>query len=575
MSQKIQNARDVIFYERLFLRKSREDKQANVNSVYANNGHNYASPEDEVAASILEQDPRGEFTRGDHDDDDDDDSPGGGAGAAGGGGSGSGRGTASPTPPEPESDDDDVQEVIPQHRYDITVSGFQLLGLHTTTSTAPRVIESKNPRQALTGPHSKEWHKAMDAEIKALESRDTWPSHLVRILLAIAAARHLPLRQIDVKNAFLYALVDVEQPHTYGEGDSCVCQLRKSLYGIKQAPRLLQQYLHNILLEIGFKQLPRDFRGEYILLMVYVDDLLYTGSSNELLEQFKKNLAGRVDITCNHDVKQFLGLNISYSPEAIHLSAAMYVEELGKRFNIAPAPLSTPYRTPGPNHKPDNKALSPARLHTYQQQLGCLLFASVTCRPDLSYIASQLAQYSRKPTTDNLLDLPRALQFFISTPNVGLCYSTIPTSSFNLIGYKDADHVADPDNRRSRTGFLFRFEPSGPISWNSQKQELVALSSAEAEFIAATAAIREGLYLQELLQEAKIPASANFRLYCVNQSATRIANKPGFVNRTKHIAMRYFFVKEEVDKGKVDLTYCATSDMAADFFTKRLSRQQY
>ncbi|CAI7767077.1 unnamed protein product [Closterium sp. NIES-53] len=493
------------------------------------------------------------------------------------------------------------------------------------------------------GPHSKEWRKAMDAEIKALESRDTWvlvdretikgrrilsgkwvfrvktaadgtterfkarwvvrgyeqrhdidfdqtfapvSRHTsIRILLAIAIARHLPLRQIDVKNAFLYALVDaiiyVEQPHTYGEGDSRVCQLRKTLYGIKQAPRLWEQYLHNIMLEIDFKQLPhdprmyrRDFRGEYILLMVYVDDL-YTGSSNELLEQFKKNLTGRDGITCNHDMEQFLGLNISYSPEAIHLSAGKYEKELGKRFNIALAPLSTLYHTPRPNHKPNNKALSPAELHTYQQQLGYLLFAFVTCRPDLSYITSQLAQYSRKPTTENLLDLQRALQFFISTPNFGLCYSTIPTSSFNLIGYVDDDHAADPDNRWSRTGFLFRLEPSDPVSWNSQKQELVALSSAEAEFLAATVAVREGLYLQELLQEAKIPASPNFRLHCDNQSAIRIANKPGFVNRTKHIALRYIFVKDEVDKGKVDLTYYPTGDMAADFLTKKLSRQHY
>ncbi|CAI7771583.1 unnamed protein product [Closterium sp. NIES-54] len=269
-----------------------------------------------------------------------------------------------------------------------------------------------------------------------------------------------------------------------------------------------------------------DFRGEYILLTVYVHDLLYTGSSNELLEQFEKNLAGQIDITCNHDVKQFLGLNISYSPEAIHLSAAKYAEELGKRFNIALASLSTPYRTPGPNHKPDNKALSLAGLQTYQQQLGCLLFASITCRPDLSYIASQLAQYSRKPTAENLLDLKRALQFFISTPNVGLCYSTVPTSSFNLTGYVDADHAADPDNRRSRTWFLFRLEPTGPISWNSQNQELVALSSAEAEFIATTAAVHEGLYLLELLQDAKIPSSATSRQHCDNKSAIRIANNP-------------------------------------------------
>ncbi|CAI7914664.1 unnamed protein product [Closterium sp. NIES-53] len=159
-------------------------------------------------------------------------------------------------------------------------------------------------------------------------------------------------------------------------------------------------------------------------------------------------------------------------------------------------------------------------------------------------------------------------------PNVGLWYSTVPTSSLNLIGYVDADHAADLDNRRSRTSFLFRLEPSGPISWNSQKQEMVALSSADAEFIAATSVVREGLYLQELLQEAKIPASPNFRLHCDNQSPIRIENKPGLVNHTKHIALRYFFIKDEVDNGKVDLTYCPTGDMVADFLTKRLSRHQ-
>ncbi|CAI7865593.1 unnamed protein product [Closterium sp. NIES-53] len=339
-------------------------------------------------------------------------------------------------------------EFIPHNRHDSTISGLQLLRLHTTTSTAPRVIEPKNLRQALTGPHSKEWREAMDVEIKALESCDTW------VLVNRAA----------IKGRRILSGKWVFRMKTAADG---TIERFKARWVV---PSLYQQYLHNILLEIGFKQLPhdpgmyrRDFRGEYILLTVYVDDLLYTGSSNELLEQFEKCLAVRVDITCNHDVKQFLGLNISYSPEAIHLSAAKYAEELGKRFNIAPAPLSTPYRTPGPNHKPDNKALSPARPHTYQQQLGCLLFASITCRPDLSYIASQLAEYSHKPMAENLLDLQRALQFFISMPNVGLCYSTIPTSSFNLIGYVDADHAADPDNRRSRTSFLFRLEPSGPV----------------------------------------------------------------------------------------------------------------
>ncbi|CAI7802829.1 unnamed protein product [Closterium sp. NIES-53] len=276
ISQKFTKLRDVIFYERLFLGKFREDERTNANRIYASDGHSYPTPEDEAAAAILEQDTRGEFTgdRRSNDDDDEDPSRGGFGGAGGSGG-----GAAAP-PPEPESDDDDVQEVIPQHRHDSTVSGLQLLGLHTATSTAPRVIEPKNPCQALTGPYNKEWREAMDVEIRARESRDQ------------------------------------------GEKD----------------------------------------------------------------------------------------------------------------------PL---------------------------WQMGL-----------------------------------------------------------------------------------------------------------QPESNAATAAVREGLYLQELLQKAKIPSSPTFRLHCGNQSAIRIANKPGFVNRTKHIVLRYFFVKDEVDKGKVDLTYCPTGDMAADFLTKRLSPRE-
>ncbi|CAI7783869.1 unnamed protein product [Closterium sp. NIES-53] len=240
-----------------------------------------------------------------------------------------------------------------------------------------------------------------------------------------------------------------------------------SLHTIKQAPRLWQQHLHKILLEIGFTQLthspglyPLHFNGDYILLTVYVDDLLYTGTCNKLLNQFEEILAQRVDITINHNVKQFLGLNITYAPQAIHLSASKYAEQLGEHFKILPAPLSTPYRNPSADYKLDNKTPSPTGLQMYQQQLGCLLFASVTCRPNLSYIANQLAQYSRKPVAENQLDLERTLQYFISTPDIGLSYSTLTTTSFNLNSYVDADHAADHANRRSRSGFFFCLEPT-------------------------------------------------------------------------------------------------------------------
>ncbi|CAI7782167.1 unnamed protein product [Closterium sp. NIES-54] len=264
-----------------------------------------------------------------------------------------------------------------------------------------------------------------------------------------------------------------------------------------------------------------------------------------------------------------------WSTTSIHLSAAKSAETLAKKFAIAPINLTTPFRTPPPNHKPDTTPFSVEDHRLYQQQLGCLLFAAVTCWPDLSYVTSQLAQYLKRPEGENLLDLRRALQYFVSTPDVGLTYEANLTATLQLHGYVDADHTRDIDNRRSHTGFIFQLQPAGLIYWNSPKQELIALLSAEDEFIAASAAVREGMYLMELLQEAKVTMNGHFTLLCYNQSSIKIVNKPGFVNRTKHIALRYFFVKDEIDKGKVKLTYCPIGDMAADLLTKKLPLQKF
>ncbi|CAI7854485.1 unnamed protein product [Closterium sp. NIES-54] len=137
----------------------------------------------------------------------------------------------------------------------------------------------------------------------------------------------------------------------------------------------------------------KESRGKFILLDAYVDDLLYTGDNMELLDQLDANIKEKLEVTINHNVTQFLGLNITQSATSIHLSAAKYAETLAKKFVVALINLTTPYRTPHPNHKPDTTPLSIEDHRLYQQQRWCLLFAAVTCRPDLSYVASQLTQY--------------------------------------------------------------------------------------------------------------------------------------------------------------------------------------
>ncbi|CAI7858962.1 unnamed protein product [Closterium sp. NIES-54] len=355
--------------------------------------------------------------------------------------------------PDPEDGDEAAYpEDTTLPRY--TQSGLQILGLVIAVHGTDTPKEPSTVQQALGGEHKEKWHEAMDKELKALQERNTrkvvpigvarnktiltgkWVFRVktkadgtidkfkarwvvrgfdlehgrdftetfapvsrhtsLRILLAVAAMKKKKLRQIDVANAFLYAPVDaeiyVELPHgSHGEPNQ-VCQLQKSLYRIKQAPRLWQQYLHAWLTRIGFKQLPHDqgmYRlskdDDYILLIVYVDDLLYIGSTDNVTTWFEGELGKDLTLTVSSTITQYLGLNIQEGEDAIYLNAAKYADTIAKRFALTPTTISTPYRYTAGKNKIESAPLKPAGIRNYKRKLGCILFAAVTCRPDLSY----------------------------------------------------------------------------------------------------------------------------------------------------------------------------------------------
>ncbi|CAI7911525.1 unnamed protein product [Closterium sp. NIES-54] len=337
--------------------------------------------------------------------------------------------------PDPEDGDEAAYpEDANLPRY--TQSGLQILGLVTAVQGTTTPMEPATVQQALGGEHKEKWREAMDRELKALEERNTWkvvPINVarnktiltgkwvfriktkadgtiekfkarwvvhgfdqehgrdftetfapvsrhtsLRILLAVAAMKKKKLRQINVANAFLYAPVDaeifVELPHgTYGEPNQ-VCQLLKSLYGIKQAPRLWQQHLHARLTRIGFKQLPHDqgmYRlsknDDYILLIVYVDDLLYIGSNDGITTWFEGEMQQDLTLTVSSTVTQYLGLNVREEENTIYLSAEKYADTIAKRFALTPTNISTPYRYTAGNNKEGSALLKPAGIRNYQR----------------------------------------------------------------------------------------------------------------------------------------------------------------------------------------------------------------
>ncbi|CAI7819226.1 unnamed protein product, partial [Closterium sp. NIES-54] len=332
--------------------------------------------------------------------------------------------------PDPETGDEaayPADATLPRY----TQSGLQILGLVTAVHSTEIPKEPAAVQHALGGEHKEKWREAMDKDLKALEERNTWKvvpigvarnktvltgkwvfrvktkadgtidkfkarwvvrgfdqehgrdftetfapvsRHTsLRILLAIAAMKKKKLRQIDVANAFLYAPVDaeifVELPHGSHREPNQACQLQKSLYGIKQAPRLWQQYLHARLTRIGFRQLPHDqgmyqlTKGtDYILLIVYVDDLLYIGSTNNVSTWFEGESQKDLTLTVSSTVTQYLGLNIQEEEDAIYLNATKYADTIAKCFSLTPTTISTPYRYTAGNNKEGSAPLKPAGI---------------------------------------------------------------------------------------------------------------------------------------------------------------------------------------------------------------------
>ena len=207
----------------------------------------------------------------------------------------------------------------------------------------------------------------------------------------------------------------------------------------------------------------------------------------------------------------------------------------------------------------------------YQSTVGSLLYLSIATRPDITYAVSNVAKFCAKPTKQHWVAVKRIIQYLKGTQQYGLLYSK--SDSNHCVGFSDADWGGDLDDRKSTSGYLFQVGGTA-ISWRSKKQTCVALSTAEAEYIALASAAQEPLWLQELLADLKKEDLKSITIYEDNQSVISMAKNPQFHGRTKHIAIKYHFIREQVSSGKLEMKYCKTNDMIADMLTKGLSGEQ-
>ena len=211
-------------------------------------------------------------------------------------------------------------------------------------------------------------------------------------------------------------------------------------------------------------------------------------------------------------------------------------------------------------------------VRLYREIVGSLVYIMTATRPDLCYSVTNLSQHLAKPTLAHLNAAKHVLRYLKGTPSRNLVFRKTE-EGLNLTGFCDADWGASED-RRSINGYGFRLSNHGPlVSWKSRKQPTVALSTCETEYMSLAAAVQEAKFLFQLLESMGAGNKDVFSpvtLYCDNQGALALAKNPVQHQRSKHIDIRYHFVRSEIQKQLLNLVYVPSKDNLADIFTKPL-----
>lgn len=400
----------------------------------------------------------------------------------------------------------------------------------------------------------------------------------IRCVLAIAAKEKLVLGQFDVKTAFLHGDIDAEifmtQPEGFDDGSGRVCRLKKSLYGLKQSPRCWNDKFNSFMVENDFIRSTADpciyvrsREKEKLLVAIYVDDGLIAGSTNNAVNKFLDLLKSKFQITIG-SLDSFLGMQIEQRESSLFVSQTAYTEKILQRFDMAE---SKPMNTPAENNRSENQSMNPIEKSIpYRSAVGSLMYLACATRPDIAYAVSKVARSMAEPTSADWISVKRIFRYLRGTTNHGLLYTS---SEDELCAYSDADLAGDPGTRRSTNGFVSLIGGTA-VSWTSQLQKSVALSTTEAEFVAASEGAKELIWLKRLLNEicgkSGVPV-----LFVDNASAIKLVKNPEFHKRSKHIEVRYYFVRELFQNGDIFVEHVSSENQLGDMFTKPLNAKKF
>ena len=398
----------------------------------------------------------------------------------------------------------------------------------------------------------------------------------MRMLLSMAGERKYIVKQYDVKTAFLNGTLKEEifmKPPEGLDTKGKVCKLNKSLYGLKQAARVWNHMLHESLIKRGFEQNETDnclylFKSgrEVVHLLIHVDDILAATNNEKLLDQIMNDVGQDFELKCVGEAKEYLGIDLERDANGhFDISQSKFIQSIidaaGQQdAKASKFPIDTGY------YKLQGKELG--TNETYRKLIGMLLYASTNTRPDISASVSILSQRVANPRDIDMNEVKRVIRYLKGTKNMKLKLSE-EIDSGKLVTYADSDWAEDRRDRKSISGWYVLMN-GGAVAWSSKKQDVVALSSAEAEYVALTEAVKEAIWIKRIAQHFGYDSNEPAKLLTDSQSAMAIVSNEKFSNRTKHIDTKYHFIKDLKEKGLIELEYHPTATNVADMMTKPL-----
>ncbi|KAI3718335.1 hypothetical protein L6452_19200 [Arctium lappa] len=403
----------------------------------------------------------------------------------------------------------------------------------------------------------------------------------IRIFLAYAAHKGFKVYQMDVKSAFLHGKLNeevyVQQPPGFEstEYPNHVYYLDKALYGLKQAPRAWYETLSTFLTQNGFEKGTIDttlfikrYKNEMLLVQIYVDDIIFGSTNQKYCDKFSELMKSEFEMSLMGELTFFLGLQVKQTSEGTFISQSKYVSEILQKYKLNDStsmrtPLSTGVKL---DSDPSGESVD---IKTYRGMIGSLLYLTAS-RPDIMFATCLCARYQANPKESHLSAVKRIFRYLGGSHSLGLWYPKL--SSFDLTAYTDADHVGCKLDRKSTSGCC-QLLGNKLVSWSSKKQNCVSTSTAEAEYVAAASCCSQVIWMKTQLRDygqqiERIP------ILCDSKSAIAISANPVQHSKTKHIDVRYHFLKDHVEKGTIEMYFVPTELQLADIFTKALDERR-